>query len=110
MCDCYYQTCEEEGCEIELPVHIGDYRHARDTVHVRCLNHPPPLTNGEAVGWEAFVGIERLPFSEEEYIPLMFVRCDELAKPSDDDVSPNVGNAMATTPVRDQYLDDIEAV
>lgn len=41
MCDCYAETCEEDGCNVRIGVHIGDFKYPRSTVRVRCNAHPP---------------------------------------------------------------------
>ncbi|MFA5636814.1 MAG: hypothetical protein WC977_13035 [Anaerovoracaceae bacterium] len=41
MCDICALQCSEPGCEAQCSVHIGDYCTPRDTLEVRCADHPP---------------------------------------------------------------------
>jgi hypothetical protein len=49
MCDCCWIQCEEEGCQVIAPVHIGDFCVPRVRVHIRCWRHKPDET-----GWSVF--------------------------------------------------------
>ena len=39
MCDCYNAKCEE--CDVEIPMHLGDFLTSRDEIKVFCRKHIP---------------------------------------------------------------------
>lgn len=39
MCDCYMQKCKE--CDVEIPIHIADFKFPRIKVNVWCGKHIP---------------------------------------------------------------------
>jgi len=41
MCDCYDHQCNNKGCKVRLPVHLGDFATKRNEVQVFCEDHLP---------------------------------------------------------------------
>lgn len=39
MCDCYTAKCE--NCDIEIPMHLGDFNTGRDEIKIFCNKHIP---------------------------------------------------------------------
>lgn len=109
MCDIYAATCEEPGCETVMGMHIGDFSHPRDAVHVRCVDHPPPLDEEKRVpGWWVFVAIEPIDLDyDRPEDRVVFVRLDGHDSPDAEDVCPNTGVYTLAAPVVDYDYDQI---
>lgn len=93
MCDCYWPSCEVKGCDVVVPVHIGDFNYPREDVRVWCGKHIPKDKWGDArTGVEVFVSTD----NEEEDYPRGTFFAIELKggtlRPSDEDVHINIGS------------------
>ena len=51
MCDCYEHVCDYAGCEVGIPMHLGDFDTGRNEIKAYCAKHIEEADGGDLWEW-----------------------------------------------------------